>query len=399
MINLPKNVKYILSTLNSNGYEAYIVGGCVRDSLMGIIPHDWDITTSALPEQVKALFNHTYDTGIKHGTITVLLDKIGYEVTTYRVDGIYKDNRRPSTVTFTRSLDEDLIRRDFTMNAIAYNDTTGLVDIFGGMADIENKIIRGVGKSSARFDEDALRMLRAVRFSAQLGFDIEEETYAAIKNKADLIEHISKERIREELLKLLAGRHVSRMPLLWESGLLRVISPMAADMAAMCGEKITAETAKAPSGGYERLIVLLYRLGADNAQKLLKELKFDNKTIKTVHTVIKYGDISGLRSRYDVKKLLSAIDRENFELLITVKNAQGEDTDGIRDIYQSVIAAGEPYQIKDLKINGNIIMERGLAKGKDVGERLEAVLDRVLAEPELNREEELIKVAEKMRMK
>ena len=399
MIKLPKNVKYILSALNSNGYEAYIVGGCVRDSLMGIAPHDWDITTSALPEQVKTLFSHTYDTGIKHGTITVLLDKTGYEVTTYRVDGIYEDNRRPSSVTFTRSLDEDLVRRDFTMNAIAYNDTTGFVDIFGGMADIKNKIIRGVGDPSARFDEDALRMLRAVRFSAQLGFDIEEETYAAVKNKAGLIEHISKERIREELLKLLAGRYISRMPLLWESGLLRVISPMAADMADMYGERITEEAAKAPSGGYERLIILLYRLGADNGQKLLKELKFDNKTIKTVYTVIKYGDISGVKSRYDVKKLLSAIDSENFELLITVKKAQGEDTDGIWHIYQSVIAAGEPYRIKDLNINGNIIMERGIAKGKGVGRCLEAVLDRVLAEPELNKEEVLISLAEKLQGK
>lgn len=393
MINLPESVKYILTTLNNNGYEAYIVGGCVRDSIMGIAPHDWDITTSALPEQVKSLFSHTYDTGIKHGTITVLINKIGYEVTTYRVDGIYEDNRRPSEVTFTRSLKEDIVRRDFTMNAIAYNDTEGFVDIFGGRDDIKNKIIRGVGDPSARFDEDALRMLRAVRFSAQLGFDIEDNTYAAIKNKASLTENISCERIREEFLKLLSGRYVSRIPLFWESGLLKIISENANKAALEYGYKIVDEISKLPCGGYERLTAFLFRLGADNAQKFLKELKFDNRTLKTVYTAIKYGNISDIKNRYDVKKLLCAVGREVFELIVSVNNACGFDVENIYGIYRSVIEKNEPYNIKDLKINGNVLMEQGIASGKGVGECLNMLLDKIIENPELNNEQELVKIA------
>ena len=177
--NLPKDVKYILDTLHKNGYEGYIVGGCVRDAIMGIPPHDWDMTTSAKPEEVKKLFSHTFDTGIKHGTVTVVLNKENYEITTYRIEGGYDDCRHPNDVSFTTDLHEDLLRRDFTMNAIAYNEEEGYVDIFGGIGDIAKKTIKGVGEADERFKEDALRMLRAVRFSAQLGFDIEEKTEEA----------------------------------------------------------------------------------------------------------------------------------------------------------------------------------------------------------------------------
>lgn len=175
-IVLPEKVKKIIHTLQDNGFEAYAVGGCVRDSILGRVPDDWDITTSATPLETKALFARTFDTGIEHGTITVLIDKDAFEVTTYRVDGKYEDSRHPSEVTFTRSLKEDLLRRDFTINAMAYNEAEGLVDIFGGMDDLRTKTIRCVGNAEARFGEDALRILRAVRFAAQLGFDIDNET-------------------------------------------------------------------------------------------------------------------------------------------------------------------------------------------------------------------------------
>ena len=190
-IQLPEKVRQIIETLQSHGYEAYAVGGCVRDSLLGRVPGDWDITTSALPEQTKALFARTFDTGIEHGTITVLLDKEGFEVTTYRIDGKYEDSRHPSEVTFTRSLSEDLLRRDFTINAMAYNDESGIVDLFGGMEDLQNRIIRCVGQAEARFGEDALRIMRAVRFSAQLGFGIEEKTQEAIRLLASNLRQIS----------------------------------------------------------------------------------------------------------------------------------------------------------------------------------------------------------------
>ena len=224
-MQLPEQVKFIISELNKNGYEGYIVGGCVRDYLMGIPPHDYDITTSALPEEVKAIFPHTVDTGIEHGTVTVIIDKIGYELTTYRIDGEYKDNRHPEQVIFTDKLAGDLSRRDFTVNAIAYNDQRGYVDMFGGMEDIKKAIIKGVGEPSKRFQEDALRMMRALRFSAQLNFSIEENTMLALKENAQLIKNISIERIREEFFKLIISDHNERLDLLYESGMLPYFLP------------------------------------------------------------------------------------------------------------------------------------------------------------------------------
>ena len=200
-ISIPKHASDIIKTLSSHGYEAFVVGGCVRDSILGKEPADWDITTSALPEQVKALFPRTIDTGLKHGTVTIMMDKIGYEVTTYRIDGTYEDHRRPNDVTFTSSLREDLMRRDFTINAMAYNEEKGLVDLFGGIQDLNDRIIRCVGNPTERFDEDALRMFRAVRFAGQLNFNIEKETLAAIEAQHAFLKDVSAERIQIELLK------------------------------------------------------------------------------------------------------------------------------------------------------------------------------------------------------
>ena len=222
---LPENVSRIIDTLMRAGYEAYAVGGCIRDSLLGREPKDWDITTSASPAEVKALFPKTVDTGIAHGTVTVLLNREGFEVTTYRVDGTYEDFRHPKEVTFTPDLNEDLKRRDFTINAMAYNDTHGLIDAFDGAADLDRKIVRCVGAPKERFSEDALRMMRAVRFGAQLGFTVEEQTRSAICALAPTLKKISAERIQSELVSLLMSDHPEEMRTLYETGITKVILP------------------------------------------------------------------------------------------------------------------------------------------------------------------------------
>ena len=224
-IQLPEKVNIIIQTLQAHGYEAYAVGGCVRDSILGRVPDDWDITTSATPFETKELFARTFDTGIEHGTITVLLEKDAFEVTTYRVDGKYEDSRHPKEVTFTRSLREDLLRRDFTINAMAYNDTEGLVDIFGGIEDLQAKTIRCVGNAMERFSEDALRIMRAVRFAAQLGFEIEEETRKAITELAPTLINISAERIQVELIKMLVSPNPGLLRTAYELGITKVMLP------------------------------------------------------------------------------------------------------------------------------------------------------------------------------
>ena len=224
-LTIPSNAEKILHILEENGYEAYVVGGCVRDSILGRTPDDWDITTSASPEQVKELFHRTVDTGLQHGTVTVLMDKEGYEVTTYRVDGDYEDGRHPKQVMFTSSLEEDLKRRDFTINAMAYHPVRGLVDLFHGMEDMQAKIIRCVGDPMERFHEDALRILRAVRFSAQLGFTIEKETKNGIRVLAPNLKCVSAERIQTELVKLLVSPHPDYLRVAYETGITKEFLP------------------------------------------------------------------------------------------------------------------------------------------------------------------------------
>ena len=223
-LNIPKKIERILQKINSAGYEAYIVGGCVRDCFLQRQPQDWDITTSAEPEQIKKIFNRTYDTGLQHGTVTVLWEGEHYEITTYRIEGKYDDCRHPNNVTFTKSLKEDLQRRDFTINAIAYHPQQGIKDYFLGQKHIEQKIIKGVGNATERFQEDALRMLRALRFSAQIGFDIEQSTYEALQQQKELIKKISVERIHDELEKMLLSKYLEKINLLWQSKLLNEIS-------------------------------------------------------------------------------------------------------------------------------------------------------------------------------
>ncbi len=225
IIQIPKNAEKIIHILEQNGFEGYVVGGCVRDMVLGREPGDWDITTSAKPEQVKALFGRTIDTGIQHGTVTVMMGKEGYEITTYRTDGEYIDHRHPSEVQFTPNLTEDLRRRDFTINAMAYNPKTGIIDKFGGLADIEKKSIRCVGIPKERFGEDALRMLRGIRFAGQLQFEIQQDTLAAIRENASTLVNVSAERIRTELTKLLISPGADRILLAVSTELTKYFLP------------------------------------------------------------------------------------------------------------------------------------------------------------------------------
>lgn len=231
-MQIPEKVRYILDELKKNQFEGYAVGGCVRDSILGRIPGDWDITTSAKPEEVKRIFRKTVDTGIEHGTVTVIVEGEGFEVTTYRVDGDYVDHRHPTTVEFTPNLEEDLKRRDFTINAMAYSPEQGIVDLFDGMGDIERKCIRCVGEPLERFSEDALRMLRGVRFAGQLGFEIEEKTLIAIGQLAETIKKVSVERIRVEITKLLLSNGSEKLLVAEETKLCRYFLPELAGMLA-----------------------------------------------------------------------------------------------------------------------------------------------------------------------
>ena len=296
-IRLPEKVKQIIHRITQAGYEAYAVGGCIRDSILGRVPDDWDITTSATPQQVKALFTRTIDTGIQHGTVTVMLDKEGFEVTTYRIDGKYEDGRHPTEVIFTPSLEEDLKRRDFTMNAMAYNDQDGLVDLFGGIRDMEAGVIRCVGNARARFGEDALRIMRAIRFAAQLGYRIEEETFAAIRELAPTLCKISAERIQVELTKLVTSPHPETMRVVYETGVAAVILPEFARAMETCsgdhrisaGEHSLAVMQLVSKTRALRLAALFICVGngdneltAELTRKILRRLRYDNDTIQNV---------------------------------------------------------------------------------------------------------------------
>lgn len=387
-MQLPEQVKFIISELNKNGYEGFIVGGCVRDYLMGIPPHDYDITTSALPEEVKAIFPHTVDTGIEHGTVTVIIDKIGYELTTYRIDGEYKDNRHPEQVIFTDKLAGDLSRRDFTVNAIAYNDQRGYVDMFGGMEDIKKAIIKGVGEPSKRFQEDALRMMRALRFSAQLDFSIEENTMLALKENAHLIKNISIERIREEFFKLIISDHNERLELLYESGMLPYFLP---ELEQIIEDKsISYSTINTLSKDIcVRLAYVFHTLDSDNVKKILHHFRTDNKTNKITSQLVKHIDFE-ITDKYSLRKLISILG-ENTEHEIEIMGAvKGIDTSKVKEMYNEIISAGDCCNLKSLAINGNDLKELGIDHGKEVGEYLAKALDFVLKNPHNNQRKKIM---------
>ena len=433
-IRLPENVKKIIDVLESNGYEGYAVGGCVRDSILGRRPNDWDITTSASPLQVKHLFPRTVDTGIQHGTVTVLMGKEGYEVTTYRLDGEYEDGRHPKEVLFTSSLTEDLRRRDFTINAMAYNESRGLVDVFGGREDIKNGVIRCVGEPEERFGEDALRILRAVRFSAQLGFTVEEKTAEAIRKLAANLNYISAERIQTELVKLLISPHPDYLRLAWEYGITAVILPEF-DRAMETEQNNphhcwnvgihTLETLRnVENDKCLRLAALFHdlgkplvrttdeqgvdhfyghaKVGCELASDILHRLKFDNDTIHKVKIYVNYHDVRPELTEKSVRKAVSRIGADHFSQIWTLKMAdtlaqspawqpvKKEYLYRLDGIYQEIRKKKQCLTVKELAVNGRDLIADGMQPGKELGYMLNALLEFVLENPDCNEKETLL---------
>lgn len=433
-IILPEDVRTILRTLDQAGFEAYAVGGCIRDSLMGREPNDWDITTSATPLQVKALFRRTIDTGIQHGTVTVMLHRTGYEVTTYRIDGAYTDNRHPEHVTFTASLEEDLKRRDFTVNAMAYHEKKGLVDLFGGQADMQAGIIRCVGPAHQRFTEDALRMMRAVRFSAQFDYQIEADTFSAIRELAPALRKISAERIQTELVKLLTSPHPERLRLAYDTGITAVVLPefdrcMETPQhnphhCYTVGEHTLRSLQETEADKVLRLTMLFHDIGkpqtrttdeqgidhfrrhpevsAEITRSILRRLKFDCDTMDRVCRLVRYHDWDIHAVPEHMRKYIAGIGEESFPAMFAVNRAdilaqsdyhRQEKLDRVAQLeesYRRILAQGDCLSLKTLAVKGRDLMDAGMAPGKELGVVLQAMLEAVLEDPSRNTKEYLI---------
>lgn len=438
-IQLPQNVNFIINTITQAGYEAYAVGGCIRDSLLGREPEDFDITTSASPFVIKELFPRTVDTGIKHGTVTVLLQKESYEVTTYRIDGEYEDHRHPKEVIFTANLLEDLKRRDFTINAMAYNEETGLVDPFGGEEDLAGRMIRCVGNPVERFTEDALRMMRAVRFSAQLGYTIEENTRKAIEQLAPSLHAISAERIQTELVKLAVSSHPSFLRIAYETGITAVIMPefdrcMQTEQnnphhCYSVGEHTLHAMENIRADKILRLTMLFHDMGkpqtmtvdeqgiyhfhghpeisSNIAKDIMRRLKFDNKTIYYVTNLVRYHDVKVELRRKAVRHAIHKIGEDIFPYLFEVKRAdflaqsmyqraeKEQELQQLQEIYEEIKKNKECVSLKDLAVTGKDLIQAGIKEGPEVGSELKKLLALVIEEPERNTKEYLLAVVKK----
>ncbi len=434
-IELPKNVTKIIDTLEQAGFEAYAVGGCVRDSILKRKPNDWDITTSAKPEEIKKTFKRTFDTGIKHGTVSVLFGNDIYEVTTYRIDGEYEDSRHPKDVTFTSDLKEDLLRRDFTINAMAYNPEKGLVDMYGGMDDIEHKVIRCVGNPHERFSEDALRILRAVRFAAQLDYTIDKETKDAIIKLSPTLSKISAERIQVELTKILLSNHPEYLKLAYELQITKVILPEFDDCMACeqhnphhflsVGEHTLMVMQNVKADKNLRYAALFHdfgkvrtkttdRFGIDHfkghpsesekiAREIFKRLKFDNDTTRRVCLLVKYHDWMIGANPANIRRLINQIGEECFPEMFDLNKAdliaqsrtfkakeKRELFEHFEDAYKSVMDKKECVSLKTLKVNGSDVIRECNASGSEVGAILKELLGLVLDDPLKNDREYLL---------
>jgi tRNA nucleotidyltransferase (CCA-adding enzyme) len=398
-ILVPQAAGEIIEQLNAHGFEAYVVGGCVRDSLLMRTPEDWDITTSANPEQVKAIFPRTVDTGIQHGTVTVLADKVGYEVTTYRIDGEYEDGRHPKSVEFTRNLTEDLRRRDFTINAMAYSDRDGLVDIFEGQKDLQQGIIRCVGNAQDRFTEDALRILRAIRFSAQLGFDIEEETKKAITVIAPNMLKVSRERIQVELTKLLVSNHPEKIVEVYESRIAPYIcepfNQALKTFSGLDGIKLL------PANKHMRWAGLLRHQLPEVSVSILRELKLDNETISQVKTLVSLWNQEIPAKKPAIRKVMSKLTPELFSDLLLFQTIFSEksylDTLKMVEGYaEEIIRDGDCIRLKDMAVTGKELIEAGRKPGPKIGKVLDILFEEVIKNPEHNQKDYLMNLAEKL---
>ena len=430
-INLPEKVLMIINNLQFHGYEAYAVGGCVRDSILARQPEDWDITTSARPQEIKRIFRRTVDTGIEHGTVTVLVGKDSFEVTTYRVDGEYEDNRHPKEVRFTNKLEEDLRRRDFTINAMAYNDEVRLVDVFGGMQDLNRHLIRCVGDPRERFSEDALRILRAVRFSAQLDFPVEPETAAAVREMAPSLRNISAERIQAELVKLLVSPNPERIRDAYELGITKVILPEWDAMEGVAQNTphhkytVAEHTVRALKNVKQdkvlRLAMLFHDMGKPRAKttdengrdhfkghalisekiagKVLRRLKFDNETIRKVTRLVCYHDYRMEATPKNVRRAMNRIGVELFPYYLAVRladvKAQSpyrrrekiENIVAVRELYRKALLEDECVTLRQLAVSGRELMDLGMKPGRDLGSMLSELLEYVIDDPARNRKD------------
>lgn len=433
-IEIPPGALYILQQLEDRGFEAYVVGGCVRDSLLGKVPHDWDITTNALPQQVKEIFRRTIDTGLQHGTVTIPMGPEAYEVTTYRIDGEYLDARHPSEVTFTASLREDLQRRDFTINAMAYSVRNGLRDYFDGCGDLQKGLIRAVGDPGKRFEEDALRIMRAVRFAAQLGYSVEEDTVAAMKRLAPSLSKISAERIAAELEKILVSPHPEFLRMAYACGITAVILPEFDRCMETpqnnphhiynVGEHTIHALMHARPDRILRLVMLLHDFGkapcrttdekgidhfyghpdvsAQMAENILRRLKTDNDTRRKVVRLTLVHDHEVRLTEAGVRRAVTQIGQDLFPLFLEVKEADVlaqseykrqaklEHLSEVRRLYAAILRNRDCLSLQDLAVKGDDLIAAGMRPGREIGQCLSVMLQDVLGEPAHNTREYLL---------
>lgn len=440
-IFIPNDVKYILNILYNRGYEAFVVGGCVRDALLGITPHDWDICTDAKPDEIKNAFKefNTFDSGIKHGTISVVFNKEVYEITTYRIDGNYNDNRHPEKVTFTDSIVMDLSRRDFTVNAIAYNEMSGLVDPFNGQKDIINKKIRCVNNPDKRFNEDALRIIRALRFASTYGFDIEKETSEAIIRNRELLNNIAVERINVEFTKLICGidsenilnkyRDVISVFIpelsvefdynqnnrhhnldLWHHTIRSVdfIEPDKALRLSMLLHDIGKPECKTTDEKGESHFIGHSAVSADMSRVILKRLKYPSNLIDECVCLIKNHDIRYSGSPRQLKRLLEKIGESRTEKLFKIFRADimaQSDYEKPKKLslvdlaekdFYDILENEQCFSLKQLAVNGSDMIAAGIKNGKLIGDTLRKLLDMVINDEIENNRKLLLKKAKEI---
>lgn len=436
-MQLPSGVVTALNILNENGYQAYVVGGCVRDDIMGIAPHDFDICTDCRPDSLEDIFSRyrVFKTGISHGTCTVIIDDLPIEITTFRSEADYSDHRRPDGVEFISSHREDMARRDFTMNSISYNPNVGYMDYFGGKEDISNKIIRCVGDPEKRFEEDALRIMRAIRFSSVLGFEIEENTKKALFNKKQLLDYVSAERKSDELNKLLLGKNVFHCLMEYRDILAQIIPELIPcfDMEQKnkhhrydVYEHIAHAVEHSPADKATRLCMLFHDIGkppcmvedkkgfrhfkghqlksAEIARNIMNRLRYDNKTKENVIAQIIEHDNRFECNAYEIKKFLSKYGYDFFNRHIIVRRADTlaqseyqledklDDLSEREELARKIVESGECYSLAQLAVNGRDLIDCGITDGKEIAATLSQLLDAVMKGECHNTKESLISI-------
>lgn len=383
LFKIPEKIDFVLKKLEENGFEAYIVGGCVRDLLCHRPPHDFDITTSAKPHEVRRIFEKTVNTGIKHGTVTVIVGGEPVEVTTYRTESGYSDSRRPDEVRFVSDAEKDLARRDFTVNAICYNPRHGILDLFGGREDIKSMTLRAVGEPERRFNEDALRIIRLFRFSSVLGFSIEEQTLNAAIDCAGLLRLISRERISSELTKAICGMKVGVLLPLLECGGLEFLGIKS-------NERIGVISKLPPKA--ELRLYAFFSMCCSDINAAADELKLSNSVKRYMAAMQVLKPFGVPCTRCEIKRALCATDFEMFcDRMEYLKTVHSKPTEDAVKLAYDIMKCDEPYKISHLNISGNEISERGIS-GKDVGKELERLLNAVIEDPTLNTYEKLSEI-------